>query len=442
MKNICIFFPDKRIGGGPYWLTALARELAKDNNYKIYYIDYKQGFARTLIKPEDNVTFIDYDAKQRYCLFEEECTLFMPIYDLHRLPIINTKSKILFFNWHNFCLPALKNSSKFLRYDMNYFLTEVFSHNAQVFLDGAHRNKCNDISGINFKPDYIPLIMNMKNVEPVKGLINDNEINIAILGRIVQDKIHSINNVINQAIKYKTDKKIIIHIIGDGDRKKDVKTSVPGNIEIRFCGVIKDKELDEYLLKNIDILFAMGNSVLNGASVGIPSYIIPSAEYEFNCDKFVFLPETTDYIAGFYYNQIKELNLKVIDFETAINNVYANNNKYELGKKCYDYINQNFNAAKVCEKFKEALDNTTLDYTTIGLIKSVQDVKKITKRKLPFKYKMLDKIWRYHKKRIGNFKNIESERPLLYSILNKIENYLLEKNVIMEDLVDGFKDTK
>ena len=442
MKNVCIFFPDKKIGGGPYWLTALAKELAKDSEYKVYYIDYKKGFARTLLNPEqDNVTFIDYDAKQRYCLFDEECILFMPIYDIYRLPIINTKSKVLFFNWHHLSLPSLKKSCSFLRYDMNYFLTEVFSNNAQVFIDGAHRDKCNEISGINFKPDYIPLIMKRKNIGPAKNLVNDNEINIAILGRLVTDKIDAVNNVIKQALNYQTDKKIIFHIIGDGNMKNKIIKTGKNNIEIRFCGVIKNTELDEYLYEKTDILFAMGTSVLNGASVGVPSHIIPSStQIKFDCNKFIFLPDTTDYIAGFYPNQISKLQLKTIDFETVVNNVINNNNKLVLGKMCYDYVNQNFNTEKSCKLFKKALSSTTLDYTTVALIKSIQDVKKITKRVFPLKYKILDRIWRYYKKRYGDFQNISEKHPVLYLLLDKLENHLLDKGIIMEDLIQGFKD--
>lgn len=442
MKNICIFFPDKNIGGGPYWLTGLAKELAKDENYKVYYIDYKNGFARTLINCEhDKVTFLDYGCKQRYCIFDEECILFMPIYDLHRMPIINTKSKVLFFNWHNLCLPALKSTCKFLRYDMNYFLTEVFSNNAMVFCDGSHRSKCNMISGLNFKSNYVPVILPPKRINLVSDIVNKNEINISILGRLVSDKVWSVNNIIKQAKNYKTDKKIIIHIIGDGKYKKDIITKVSKNIEIRFCGVLKNEELDKYLLENVDVHFAMGTSVLNGGSLGIPSYIIPSYEKKFDCDKFVFLPETTDFIMGYYPNQIKTFNLKTQSFESIIDDIYINNKKSQYGQQCFKYYHENHLPEYACLKLKEYLDNTSLEYSTVAMIKYIQDTKKYVKRTpIPFQYKIMDKIWRRNKRKIGDFSIIKDSKPLRYKFLNYIENVLLEKDIITEDLLQGFKD--
>ena len=290
---------------------------------------------------------------------------------------------------------------------MNYFLMEVFSHNAQVFVDGTHRDKCNQICEINFKPNYIPLMMEHKEPLFVKNIINEDEINIAILGRIVPDKVHAINNVINQANNYKTDKKIIFHIIGDGVAKDKIKTKHSKKFEVRLCGVIKEDELDDYLLKNIDVLFAMGTSVLNGAALGIPSYIIPTENKPFNFNEFVFLPFTTDLITGFYPNQKDRFRLKTIKFEDVIEKIYINNQKYELGQQCYEYVNKNFTASFGCEQFKKALNDTTLSYTTVAQIKNIQEVKANAERKLPLKYKILDKIWRHNKRKTGDFKKLK-----------------------------------
>ena len=101
--NVCIFFPDRRLGGGPYYLMRIACELAKDDNYRVFYIDYPDGFARTTPEAQstDKITFIDWNEADISYTFSEECILIMPIYRLDILPFINPNSKVLFLNWHS-----------------------------------------------------------------------------------------------------------------------------------------------------------------------------------------------------------------------------------------------------------------------------------------------------------------------------------------------------
>ena len=137
--NVCIFFPDRRLGGGPYYLMRLACELAKDDNYRVFYIDYPDGFAKTTpeAKSTDKITFIDWIETDINYTFQEECILLMPIYRLDILPFIHPNSKVLFFNWHTCCIPELKRFSKFTDRHLRHFLSVVAANDGQIFCDGS-----------------------------------------------------------------------------------------------------------------------------------------------------------------------------------------------------------------------------------------------------------------------------------------------------------------
>ena len=377
MKNICIFYPDKKIGGGPYWLVRLANELAKDKQYNVYYVDYKDGFSRTIpdIKESQKVRFIEYKDNCSEFLLTEECLIFMPIYEVHKLPLLNPNSQILFHNWHNECLPVLKRVMHFSQAELKYFMSEVFAHNAQVFVDGSHRLTNNTITGLPFGYDYVSLIVPPKTVTATTQIINNNEINIAILGRVVPDKVHAINNVIAQAAKYRPQKKINIHIIGDGISINQINKNAASNISVKLCGILTDDKLNTYLSSQVDALFAMGTSVLEGAALKLPSFIIPSEMKSFDSDTFTLLSETTDMVLGFYPNQQKELKLKTMNFKTIINNIYNKGYKEKYGSACFSYIKKKHSPAYVASCFKKQMSKSSLQYSSVYNFLQIQKIK-------------------------------------------------------------------
>lgn len=441
--NVCIFFPDRRLGGGPYYLMRLACELAKDDNYRVFYIDYPDGFARTTPEAQstDKITFIDWTEANISYTFEEECILLMPIYRLDILPFVNPNSKVIFFNWHTCCIPELKRNLRFIDRHLRHFLSVVATNYGQIFCDGSHYAYCNEYSGVKFPPQFVPLMSSLKEIHAKKEIINRDEINIALLGRLVIDKVFAVNNVIDKACRYKTDKKIILHIIGDGLCKEQVKTDTPKNVEVRFCGVIQDDELCEYLRDNCDVMFAMGTSVLDAAAMKLPAYMIPTMLESFSCDKFVYLPNAKDYIVGYIPSQVDLLDMKFESFEEIIDNLYQEGEKEKLGEECYGCISQNFTPQAATKLLKEAFATTTLRYLDVYTLKRIQDLtytscninafNKLSNRfSTSLKNKIRYAIWQHYKKYTNNIEKFRKKHPIKYKIWAKLDKKLKQKGLI------------
>ena len=438
--NVCIFFPERKLGGGPYYLMRLARELAKDDNYKVFYIDYPDGFAKTIPEAKDcNITFIDWNNDEAKCFFQEECILFAPIYRIDILPLINPNSKVLFFNWHTLCIPELERINRFNKQDLTEFLLLVASNNAQVFCDASHWQYCNKYTNINFNQQYVPVISTSKNNILITKKISKDKIDIALLGRLVKDKIYALNNVINCANKYTTDKKIIFHVIGDGPDKKLITTNYNNNIEIHFCGVLKNEELDNYLKEKCDVMFAMGTSVLDSASIKLPSVIIPTEMFSFECDKFVFLHETKKYVIGYTPEQCNFDEIKYRTFEEIINILCKDENaKTKIGQMCYEYTVRKHSAKKSAEQLKNYLNNTKLRFYDVNMLKKYQVLKiqtentsldiKQTKTKIKNKFRIA--IWKKYKKYSDDMILFKKKHPIEYKLWVEANTVLKSRGLL------------
>ena len=371
MKRVIFFFPDRRIGGGPFYLLRMAVELSKSNEYEVYYIDYKDGYTHKIDIDVSKIKFIDFEDYSPSTIFIDDAVLFAPIHYLHNMPYFHLNTKVLFFNWHHECIPVLKNNMCFNDIELYKCMEIINKNNAQVFCDVGQWSENNRYSLQDFNKNYVPVHINMKNERAIPHII-DNNINICILGRLVLDKIYSVINIIECAKKYNK-KNIVIHIIGDGDQKDKLNAykEVDG-IELRFLGVLSGDRLNNYLKNNIDILFAMGTSVLEGAAIGLPSIIIPYSIRPFHLDQFIYLYDTIGYCLGWDVNQLKYASVKKYSFNSIINYIYNENKKNEIGNKCFEYVENNHSVVSSTEHLKKYINSTTLKFKDIYSIYRIQ----------------------------------------------------------------------
>lgn len=342
-KKVIFYFPWKEVSGGPFFLSKLANDLAEIGSYDVYYVEYKEGLTDDLLSKKVNK--VEYNKENFIFPFNEEIILITPIYWAYKIPKLNKKSKILFINWHYCCIPELKSRSHWSKATMNYFLKNLQRTYATAFLDYTHCLAQNT-KKIKFEENFIPITLNDKNCEVSADFVDVNNINIGILGRLSMDKIYSCLNLINNIKSYKTNKKINIHIIGDGVYKEVFeeecnKIILPKNIHIVKYGRIVGENLKNLLVNKIDILFAMGTSVLEGAVLKLPSVIVPSNTKKFNCNKYVYLQDSVKYCLGWYNTQMKYLNVAAYPVEKILDDVYKDNKKEILGSMAFEYYLRN-----------------------------------------------------------------------------------------------------
>ncbi|MDB2536652.1 FkbM family methyltransferase [Alphaproteobacteria bacterium] len=363
-RKVVFYFPWEEVSGGPIYLSNLANELCKDSQFEVYYTDYQPGLTDTFLSKKVKKIIVnhqDFGIK-----IQEPITLVTPIYFANWLPAMHPKSRVVFVNWHVCSIDTLRTNWPISSRDMATFLSLVDDTKSVFFLDESHRLGQN-IRGLDFEKNIVPIPFPRLSRKTASGkLVANNEINAGVLGRLCEDKIYSVLNLLKNFSCLKTSKKINVHIVGDGPFKDKIKPEHYKNINIVFWGTLQSRDLDHFLRDKIDVLFGMGTSILEGANVKLPSVIIPHKMKPFDCDKYVYLQNSTGACLGWTDNQFSELSLVPKRLSQIISDIYEMSSKEKLGQAAHKYLlkNHGSNAANV--KFKKALKASKLTYQNIN----------------------------------------------------------------------------
>lgn len=359
-EKVVFYFPWNEVSGGPIYLTRLADKLAELDDYEVYYTDYENSLSDSLIKnsrvKKIVVSIDDFSIKQPFPVI-----LITPIYFAGWIPDLHPDSKIVFINWHMCCVSTLQYNWRISDKELHSFLRLVRDTSSVFFCDESHRLGQNT-NNIIFAKDIVPISLPKRNSRALTSLVSYNDYNVAVLGRLCTDKIYSIINLLDNIEKLAFEGKVNVHIIGDGPDKSIINQNEYKKSNIIFVGTLSSDELEIYLAKYVDILFAMGTSVLEGASISLPSVIIPHNMHPISCDSYVYLQDSKGYCLGWYDDQFDELNLKPVSLQSIFDDVYKNRNKAILGQKAYLYFEKNHSIENTIKPFKEILTKSSLFY--------------------------------------------------------------------------------
>ena len=357
--KLVFYFPWPEVSGGPFFLTRIANAIADTKEYDVYYVDYKGGLANTLLKNKDIEVLIYDNEGKKYTIFKDEpIVLVMVIYWAHMVPIMHPDSKVVFLNWHNCCIPVLKGDWHCTTRFVNKFLELVRDTSSVFFLDKTHLLAQNT-DKIKFKEEYVPITIPERNKVVKQEIVKEGERNIAVLGRLVLDKIFAVTDLVDNIIASRDNVKTNIYVIGEGDCQDMLfNKKLPSYIKLIKCKTMDIEKIIDLFCKKVDILFAMGTSVLDGASVKLPSVIIPNDTVPFSCDRYSYLFESEGYALGWGPDQIDELDIQTHTVAEILDDIYVRDKKKEVGDKCYDYYVKNHTSN--LEMFREAIAASTL----------------------------------------------------------------------------------
>ena len=374
--KLVFYFPWSEVSGGPYYLSRLANSVADKGIYDVYYTDYPHGLANGILKNK-NIKILKYqnEGKNFEIFPNEPVIVVMAVYWAHMVPVVHPDTKLVFFNWHNECMPVLKGNlhctTRYLK-NMIRFLHEKSS---VFFLDKTHWMAQN-ADDIVFREEYVPIVIPKREKQALAQLISKKERNIAVLGRLCKDKIYAVLDLMDNIVNLRDDVKTNVYIIGEGDWQHLLfDQHFPSWIKIIRCGTMDNEKVLHLLSRKTDILFAMGTSILDGASLGIPSVVIPNDVEPFECNAYVYLNECNGYMVGWGPNQLDKLNLPTHTIEEIFDDVYGKDRKAEIGDKCYQYYLANHTDNR--EAFIHAIDKSCM---TGG------DFKKFKSKNINWKY--------------------------------------------------------
>lgn len=363
-ESICLWMPVRSVGGGTLYLFFLARYLLDHTDIKVYYMDYSDGYAHDLLVSDARFKFINYDPNVLTFPVAEPVIVFTNSTKVIQIKNMNLHSKILF--WHFETVPCAWDIV-LLNRETKRFLKLTQKEHAMIFHDWSSRDILNRQYPINFQDEnYLPLFLPPKNSSSDGSLIEKDVLNIGWLSRLGHEKVQSLYNLVDNLAGLQTDKRKRLVVIGDGRYRKDVEKyckQYKDEIEVRFVGTIAKEELDEFLICNVDILFAMGTSVLEGAALKIPTVIVQLSMEHYDDDEFIWFHETKEYCVGIMHYQKDAFKVNYTRFEDIIRSVYGEDGKRVVGEKCYHcFIKHHSDFDAIMERFLNYCRDTTLTF--------------------------------------------------------------------------------
>ena len=407
IENIVFYFPYKAAGGVSELFLNVSEILV--NKYNVFIIDFEDGYMAKNLKPNTKLITIDQidniPKKDTIFVFQS-----IPIWNIIDFQNFDNNFKIILWNLHpnnlypkiisNITNSILKNIFaksinwlSFLRIrKLKNTVDYLLENDSIFFMDGENINTTYNYLKIqNNKRPLVPVIIPER--QKVLSTLNNETLIFAWIGRIADFKIHILIHLLERLNAIHFSKKVYFKVIGSGDEISFFQNSIVNftNLNIILLGECTKIEENEHF-QDVNILFAMGMSALEGAARSIPTFIL---DYSYKpiskIYKFIYSYENSEYNLG------REINASSYENICSLQKkIYFVLNNYELvSQKNYEWWKLNYSNHIIYNILElNLLDNAK---ATFGEIK---------KRK----YNKADKISLVIKKIISLFKKEASSR--------------------------------
>jgi hypothetical protein len=313
--RIIFYFPYRGMGGVSVLFVRLAEALSTD--HEVYLVDYRDGYMGQRVPR--GVHFIDIEGTEA---FPDQALLVvqsMKAWNLAAIDRVAPETRVLFWTLHPYNLypflfsdfsgsrgrrmvgRLLKPLSLSRVARLRRLVTYLVEHRALVFMDAENRGKtASFFPGISIPERYIP-VLSAAPTQRQMGAVRQ-PLRCAWVGRIVDFKVTILAHLIER-LDAATDALggIDLAIVGDGDHVEWLRAHAARfrRVRVSFVPAVPLERLETYLVENVDLLFAMGASALEGASRGIPTILL---DYSFRpvagLYRFRFMHDRAGYTLG------------------------------------------------------------------------------------------------------------------------------------------------
>ena len=219
------------------------------------------------------------------------------------------------------------------------------------------------VTRVRFDHSYFPSPVNShygSDLPVTRDVVDEGHINIMWLGRLDYDKVHSLVNLLDNLMDISCSG-ATVHIIGDGNSLSliDLNKYTP-KITIVFNSIMFSEERNRYIRENADLVVAMGISSLDASIEGIPTFLPLVSREKFRDDRFTLISEAPGYSLGFEKEDCLLNKVKTYTLSEALDLVYKQKKKIELGKQCQDYVLEKFSVSHNVEEILKIITGTKL----------------------------------------------------------------------------------
>jgi len=402
--SLTFFFPYKKVSGVPVLFARLADYISKNFDYHVQIVDYKDGVMAGMLKSNKKITLIEFRDGQPTDMIKNTTVVMQSILPNTVRPELNLQpaTKILFWTlFHYNLIPEFlpikglrqihHNSSFFKELDsiiknkyykkLKAFVKELHIKESILFMDYSTYEITNDSLKLNiFDPNIIPICIDDSNkIKEIVRHQKQSTFNVCWVGRIEDFKTSILQYSINQVKSYadQSRKKIQINIIGYGRDLEKVKSNI-GNSEYftaNFMGKMDVDSLNEYLIKNVDLMMSMGTAALEGGKLGIPTILLDASYKEIPTGyKFKWLFNSDGSNVAQFIESSGFIN-RGHSIKNIIKSVY--NEAEIIGSKCKYYVEKNHSVETISNQLIDSVKKATFTWGDI----SPQLIKKNTIRK-------------------------------------------------------------
>jgi hypothetical protein len=354
MKTLVFYFPYNQVGGVSVLFIRLIDHLRYDFN--IIAVDNKGGY-------------IDLNLRHKIKVIEPKFLKFIPnnsilitqlcppwrIYDIAK---VNPSVKLFFWGLHPSNLNqnlishkifSLLNKplSLYRRIKLRKFTQLSFKKNAIALMDEVCASQMNKNLNLDFIYPYLNIFT--QNPKFKKTNTINKSIKCFYLGRVEDFKTTSILHLVdrlNKVTKYKLE----FTILGEGNDLSVVKEYIK-KINFRhkviYMKSVNFKLVDKHL-KNFDICFAMGTSVLEAMKLGIPTLLMHYSFQKFKLlQKYEYLYELEGNSLGTPFSEIFAENFDTLPyiFDELVNSYPIHSSK------AFNFWRENFSINKASKQF-------------------------------------------------------------------------------------------
>ena len=309
MTKVYFFFPYLDESGVPMLFLRMSRWVAAHykNELECYVVDYENGAMARNLTSEDVVKLYPYCDNVDCCIGDDSIVIFQSFNVSFWPRNLKLSAKTILFWWtlHERCLaPALipfplaeltykyhwlyKTIATFYYSFMHGFaklMDDMMAHGSLYFMDITTFNmsikhlpmKTRTISDFLQLPaqDYNGDLKKFKTEKELEKCVN-----ICWLGRLCNEKTPVLKLAIRRLSKFALQKKqnIKFYVLGYGNHQEEIDI-LGQEVHNDYYNQLKAtpihfKEIDSFLLNNIDLMIATGTSALEAAKLGVPTIAV------------------------------------------------------------------------------------------------------------------------------------------------------------------------
>lgn len=345
MKNELCFFlqTPKDITGTQYLLLQLASYIAETTNISTYFINSTvSNHAKQVSAKLKLYEVKDFDFSEHGDAVYVTTANYL-LYLLVNIRQNNTAKVFCIFNFAG-AYASLLSQIATAKGREDEILRLFSKEKACAFVNRESYEAVRDQLGEPEPKVYLSEVGGFEEIEIHRPVVptDAQRIRVGWYGAISGNTRYPIQNLLDNLMTLPGDKKIDVHILGDGKPKWAIDY-VPYAPRMRFFFAPltgkKDQEL-EYLNENVDVVFSYGSAAIHAAASGMPTVLVPLSSANCKGDEYLFFHELLPGVLGWKAGNPGALDGRLQTIQQIVERTYGGD-KASLGDACYCYAKEN-----------------------------------------------------------------------------------------------------